>query len=55
MKSKLAMAVLLLAIATAAWGATTNGLQFINDNFPKAVAEGEQRNLPVFVEVWAPW
>jgi hypothetical protein len=30
-------------------------LPFIPDDYPKALAEGRQRNLPIFVEVWAPW
>jgi hypothetical protein len=30
-------------------------LPFIPDNYPKGLAEGKLRNLPMFVEVWAPW
>jgi hypothetical protein len=30
-------------------------LPFIADNYPKGLAEGKLRNLPMFVEVWAPW
>jgi hypothetical protein len=30
-------------------------LPFIPDDYPKGLAEGKQRNLPIFVEVWAPW
>ena len=41
----------------AAWAtlATAAGLPWINDNYPKALAEAKQRKLPIFVEVWAPW
>jgi hypothetical protein len=30
-------------------------LPFISDDYPKGLAEGKLRNLPMFVEVWAPW
>ena len=30
-------------------------LPFIPDDYPKGLAEGKLRNLPMFVEVWAPW
>jgi len=30
-------------------------LPFIPDDYPKELAEGKLRNLPMFVEVWAPW
>jgi hypothetical protein len=55
MKLKLSIAVLLLTLTNAVVGETTNGLPFLNDNFPKALAAGKQRKLPIFVEVWAPW
>jgi hypothetical protein len=35
--------------------ATASNLPFISDNYAKALAAAKQRNLPVFVEVWAPW
>ena len=55
MKFKLSIGLLLLTAASTALGATTAGLPFIRDNFPKALAVGKQRNLPIFVECWAPW
>lgn len=55
MKRKLTIAILFLAAMTAALDATPAGLPWINDNYPKALAEGKQRKLPVFVEVWAQW
>jgi hypothetical protein len=30
-------------------------LPFIEDDYPKALAEARARKLPIFVEVWAPW
>ena len=30
-------------------------LPFIPDDYPKGLAEGKLRHLPMFVEVWAPW
>jgi hypothetical protein len=35
--------------------ASTPGLPFIQDNYAKALAQAKQGNLPIFVEVWAPW
>jgi hypothetical protein len=55
MKVKLSMGILFLTIVSTVLGATTTGLPFINDNYPKALAEAKQRKLPIFVEVWAPW
>jgi len=53
MKTKFTIGILfLLAICAAA---TPAGLPWINDNYPKALVEGKQRKLPIFVEVWAPW
>jgi hypothetical protein len=30
-------------------------LPFIENDFPQAVARARDANLPLFVEVWAPW
>jgi|KBSSwiStaDraftv2_1062776.scaffolds.fasta_scaffold06973_4 hypothetical protein len=30
-------------------------LPFIENDYPKALATARAANLPVFVEVWAPW
>ena len=35
--------------------AAASNLPLINDNYPKALANARQRNVPMFVEVWAPW
>jgi hypothetical protein len=43
----------LLFIASAARASTT--LPFIEDDYAKAVARAQAKNLPIFVEAWAPW
>ncbi|HKD84377.1 MAG TPA: hypothetical protein VKB58_06485 [Terriglobales bacterium] len=35
--------------------ATKPGLPFIDDDYARALSEAKQRNLPLFVEVSAPW
>jgi len=30
-------------------------LPFIADDYGKALAEARARNLPIFIESWAPW
>jgi hypothetical protein len=30
-------------------------LPFIEDDYPRALAEARSRNLPLFIEAWAPW
>jgi hypothetical protein len=42
----------LLMLSGAAFG---KSLPFIPDDYLKGLAEGKLRNLPMFVEVWAPW
>ena len=49
--SMLATAALLLALAPAHKPA----LPFIDDDYGKALAEARARNLPLFIEMWAPW
>jgi hypothetical protein len=36
-------------------GMQTGTLRFIADDAPAALAEAKRRNVPVFVEAWAPW
>jgi hypothetical protein len=31
------------------------GLEFIENDYPGALALARESNLPLFVEVWAPW
>jgi hypothetical protein len=42
-----------LFITGAAFAAET--LPFIEDDYPKAVARAKAKNVPIFVEAWAPW
>jgi endonuclease YncB( thermonuclease family) len=49
--SVLATAALLLALAPA----HESALPFIEDDYPKALAEARERKLPLFIEAWAPW
>jgi hypothetical protein len=51
--SVLATAALLLALAPAT--AHKTALPFIEDDYGKALAEARARNLPLFIEAWAPW
>jgi hypothetical protein len=44
--------VVLLMLSGSAFG---KSLPFIADDYLKGLAEGKLRNLPLFVEVWAPW
>jgi hypothetical protein len=30
-------------------------LSFIEDDYPRALAEARARQVPLFVEAWAPW
>ena len=34
---------------------TAATLPFIDNDFPRALALAREANLPLFVEVWAPW
>ena len=33
----------------------TDAVPFIEDNYTKALAQAKAKNLPIFVEAWAPW
>jgi endonuclease YncB( thermonuclease family) len=50
---RLVLAAALLVMSGAAFAADT--LPFIEDDYAKAVARAKARNLPIFVEAWAPW
>lgn len=43
-----------LAFASAAPAARREVLPWVED-FPKAVAQARAKNVPIFVEAWAPW
>lgn len=43
------------APAPATPAATRAGLPFIEDDFPRALAEAKAADKPLFVDAWAPW
>ncbi len=50
------IAGLLLVAALASPSApATAVLPWIEDDYPKALARARAKNLPLFVENWAPW
>lgn len=51
MKARLALATLLLAAPLAA----KEVVPFIDNDYATAVARAKAKNVPVFVEAWAPW
>jgi hypothetical protein len=55
MKTQIAIALLLLVLSNVSLSKPAKGLPFINDDFQKALVQAKQRNLPLFVDVWAPW
>lgn len=55
MKTTILVAILLFMVSTATSGKPSKGLPFINDDFQNALGQAKQRNIPLFVDVWAPW
>jgi hypothetical protein len=55
-RSRIALA-LFLGAASAVASASPPGksLPFVEDDYPKAVAQARARNVPIFIEAWAPW
>ncbi|HEX6160061.1 MAG TPA: hypothetical protein VF111_07840 [Thermoanaerobaculia bacterium] len=47
--------LLLLLALLALPAAAAETLPFVKDDFAKAVALAKSKNLPIFVEAWAPW
>jgi hypothetical protein len=49
----------MLLVASAALAASTAAagpvLPFIEDDYGKALSLARQKQLPIFVEAWAPW
>jgi hypothetical protein len=53
---KLSTLVLLAAVGScAAPSVAPSHLPIINDDYARARTEAAKRNVPVFIEVWAPW
>jgi thiol-disulfide isomerase/thioredoxin len=57
MRVRLIPLLLLCACATAGGSKddTERGLTFIEDDYPAAQALAKERNVPLFVDAWAPW
>ena len=54
MRSLVAGLALALALPAAAAGAG-KGLPFVPDDYARALADARARNVPLVVDVWAPW
>jgi len=55
MKRKVCLALVVVVLVGTAFNPSSSSLPFLNDNFRKALIEAQQRNVPIFVECWAPW
>jgi hypothetical protein len=42
-------------LALAAVAASGETLPFVHDDYAKAVTQAKAKNVPIFVEAWAPW
>jgi hypothetical protein len=51
----LALALTLVAPAPNAERSETRSLPFISDDYPRALAQARSRDVPLFIEAWAPW
>ena len=47
--------LLLLLLLTAVPALAKEVLPFIDNDYSKALAEAKRKNVPVFVDAWAPW
>lgn len=45
----------LACLAAAPAAASSAVVPFIEDDYGRALAEARARNVPMFVEAWAPW
>ena len=52
---KVLFAIVVLTFSSITFRATPKRLPFIDDNFHQGLTQAKQRNVPLFVEVWAPW
>jgi hypothetical protein len=49
------MSLLATAAFVLAASAPASSLPFVEDDYPRAVAEAKAKKLPLFIEAWAPW
>ena len=49
------MRKLLIAALLVATALPTAALPFIENDYTKALARAKAKNLPIFVDAWAPW
>ena len=47
--------VLIAAVVICSAISAAETLPFIEDDYTKAVARAKAKNVPIFVEAWAPW
>jgi len=50
-----AVMMLLLTATPLAAAGTREAVPFIENDYTKAVARAKAKNLPLFVDAWAPW
>jgi hypothetical protein len=43
------------AVVPAGDSHTSEALPFIEDDYPRALADAKARHVPIFVDAWAPW
>ncbi len=47
--------LLLLLLLTAIPAIAKEVVPFIDDDYAKALAQAKKKNVPIFVDAWAPW
>jgi hypothetical protein len=55
MRARITALLAALVLMCTAAPAQKASLPFIDDDYPAALAQARTHNLPLFVEVWAPW
>jgi hypothetical protein len=53
--SRLLLAAAAVSMFVGASAERHSALPFIADDYPGALARARAKNLPIFVEAWAPW
>jgi len=54
-RARAALAVAALALGAGPAPARAAGPGWISDDYPRALAEARARQVPIFVDAWAPW